>query len=69
MQQARHVVIRGHEQRRWIRERLIVRQHARVDVAVRRDHRQLGDRVVESARDRTLARVRREEPIGVQHEG
>ena len=52
VQQPRHVVVGRHEQRRRVRERLVVEQQARVDVTVRRDHRQLAHGVVELARDR-----------------
>jgi hypothetical protein len=68
MQQPRHVVIGRHEQRRWIRERLVVEQQLRGHVTVRRDHRQVANGLVEPARDLARARVGRQQPVGVQRQ-
>ena len=66
VQQPRHVVVGGHEQRRRVGERLVVEQQPRIDVTVRRDHRQVTHRVVQPPRDRPLARLRGQQPIRVQ---
>jgi hypothetical protein len=59
-------VVRGDEQRGRIRERVVVEQQPRVDVAVRRDHRRLAYRLVEPAGDRTRVGVGRQEAIWMQ---
>ena len=58
VQQPGDVVVRGDEQRRRIRERLVLEQQPRVDVAVRRDDRQVPHGVVEPFRDRADAGIR-----------
>ena len=51
VQQPRHVMVGRHEQRRRVWERLVGEQQLRIDVAVRRDHRQVTHRVVQPPRD------------------
>ena len=68
VQQPRHVVIGRDEQRRGVRERLVVEQQARIDVAVRRDDRQLAHRLVEPPGDRARLRVGGQQPVRVQRE-
>ena len=59
VQQPRHVVVGRDEQRGGIAERLVVEQQPRVDVAVRRDHRQLAHRVVQLGARSPALRARR----------
>ena len=66
MQQPRHVVIRRHEQRRWVGERLIVEQYLGIDVAMRRDHRQVAHGVVDPPCDGALAGLRGQQPVRMQ---
>ena len=66
VQQPGDVVVRGHEQRRRIRERRVVQQQPRIDVAVRRDDRQLPHGVVEPAGERTDSGLCRQQTVRMQ---
>ena len=66
MEQPGHVMIRGDEQARRVLERLVEGEPARIDVPVRADQRQLLDRVVELAGDRTNGRVDGKQPVRMQ---
>jgi hypothetical protein len=68
VQQPGHVVVGRHQQARRIGERLVVEQQPRVDVAVRREDRQVAHGVVQPPGDRPRPRVRWQQPVRVEPE-
>jgi hypothetical protein len=61
-------VIGRDEQRRRIGEGLVVEQQLGIDVAMRRDHRQVANRLVQRSRQCPLRGVGGQQPIGVQRQ-
>ena len=61
-----HIMIRCDEQRGCIAERRVVREPLRIGMAMRAHDRQILDRRVERAGERTLAGFGREEAIGLE---
>ena len=68
MQQPRHVVVRRHQQGCRVSEWLVLEQHARVHVPMRRDHRQLAHSAVQLARDRPDSGLGGQQTIRVERE-
>ncbi len=66
MEQARHVVVRRHEQRSRIGERVVLQEDLRVDVSVRGHDRQVRNGRIDLPSDRTHRRVGWQQPVRVE---
>lgn len=65
VQEARDVVIRGHQQARWIGERRVREQDPGIDVPVRADQRKVTYTLVQPPCDPALAGVGGKQPVGL----